>query len=175
MLAAPFLESSWSGQAAGQSPRFKQDFDCTSSHFTSFLEWCLINEIYSNFTSIAFNYSCKPFMISIKISINRFFRTVKSNADFRWLQRLCFIKCIGNERQKKIITVDHFLGSSHLSTVFNCTLSSFRYTSHNTSVKWAIHKKCSHKAIRLNRLRRGYDTMNPSAMISPEYAWAPVC
>jgi len=41
MLEAPSLESTWSGQAADQSPRFKRDFDRTSSHFMSFLEWCV--------------------------------------------------------------------------------------------------------------------------------------
>jgi len=37
MLAAPSLESTWSGYAADQSTRLKRHFNCTSSHFTSFL------------------------------------------------------------------------------------------------------------------------------------------
>ena len=57
--------------------------------------------------------------------------------------------------QKKIITLEHLLGSSHLSTVFRCTLSSFRYTSCNTSVKREVHKKCSLKAIRFYTMRIG--------------------
>lgn len=94
-------------------------------------------------------------MTSIKISIKNNALGLKNRMQILDDLSDCFIKCIGNERQKKIITLEHLLGSSHLSTVFRCTLSSFRYTSCNTSVKQAVHKKCSLKAIRFYTMRIG--------------------